>query len=464
MGKEKTHISIVVIGHVDAGKSTTCGHLIYKCGAIDQRILERYEKESAQAGKSTFKFAWILDKLKEERDRGITVNISLWKFETNLYEVTIIDAPGHKDFIKNMITGTSQADVAMLVISARPGEFEAGIAKDGSTREHALLAFTLGVRQIIVCINKMDDPLVNYSEERYNEIVRETSSFLKKSGYSPKRVPFIPLSGWTGENLIDKTNNMPWYTGPTLIEALDAMKPPKRPIDKPLRIAVTDVYKISGIGTVVAGRVETGCVKPGMVVEFAPGGAKGEVRSIESHHTAIEEAGPGQNVGINIKGLTGSSKIVRGMICGEAKNDPPAEAESFVAQVVVVNHPGIRAGYTPVLDCHTAHVSCRFEEIIAKVDRRNGRIIEERPAVIKTGDSAFVRLVPKRPLCVEPFEKFPAMGRFAIRDMKTAVAVGIIKEVVHRNAIGGAAMGSGSGAKKPTGAKKAEGAKKKKGA
>jgi elongation factor 1-alpha len=270
MGKEKTHINLVVIGHVDAGKSTTTGHLIYKCGGIDKRTIEKFEKESKDMGKGSFKYAWVLDKLKAERERGITIDIALWKFETPKYYFTIIDAPGHRDFIKNMITGTSQADCAILVIAAPTGEFEAGIAKNGQTREHALLAYTLGVKQMIVLVNKMDEKSVEFSESRFNEIKNEVSSFIKKIGYNPEKVPFVPISGWNGDNMLEKSPNMPWWKGPTLIEALDSIEPPKRPSDKPLRIPLQDVYKIGGIGTVPVGRVETGILKPGAVVTFAP--------------------------------------------------------------------------------------------------------------------------------------------------------------------------------------------------
>jgi elongation factor 1-alpha len=281
MGKEKTHINLVVIGHVDAGKSTTTGHLIYKCGGIDKRTIEKFEKEAKEMGKSSFKYAWVLDKLKAERERGITIDIALWKFETQKYYFTIIDAPGHRDFIKNMITGTSQADVAILVIASGTGEFEAGISKNGQTREHALLAYTLGVKQMIVLINKMDDKSVNWDEKRYTEIKDEVSSFLKKIGYNPEKIPFVPISGWLGDNMLERSENLTWYKGPTLLEALDAIEPPKRPIDKPLRIPLQDVYKIGGIGTVPVGRVETGILKPGMVVTFAPANVTTEVKSVE---------------------------------------------------------------------------------------------------------------------------------------------------------------------------------------
>ena len=268
MGKEKKHVNIVVIGHVDAGKSTTTGHLIYKCGGIDKRTIEKFEKEAAEMGKSSFKYAWVLDKLKGERERGITIDIALWKFETSKYYFTIIDAPGHRDFIKNMITGTSQADIAILVIASPTGEFEAGISKNGQTREHALLSYTLGVKQMIVATNKMDSTTPPYSKDRYEEIKGEVSNYLKKVGYKPANIPFVPISGWVGDNMLEKSENMSWYKGPTLLEALDNIKPPKRPTDKPLRLPLQDVFKIGGVGTVPVGRVETGVLKPGTSITF----------------------------------------------------------------------------------------------------------------------------------------------------------------------------------------------------
>ena len=438
--KEKTHINLVVIGHVDSGKSTSTGHLIYKCGGIDKRTIEKFEKEAAEAGKASFKYAWVMDKLKSERERGITIDISLWQFETPKYHFTIIDAPGHRDFIKNMITGTSQADCAILMIASPQGEFEAGISKDGQTREHALLSFTLGVKQMIVCCNKMDEKTVNFSEERYNEIKKEVSDFLKKVGYKPDTIPFIPISGWNGDNMLDKSTNTPWYKGPILIEALDKIEPPKRPTEKPLRLPLQDVYKIGGIGTVPVGRVETGILKPGMNVTFAPADVKSDVKSVEMHHTSIPEAIPGDNVGFNIKGLS-VKDIKRGYVCGDSKNDPPREAETFVAQVIIMNHPGqIENGYTPVLDCHTAHIACKFTEIQSKIDRRTGKATEEEPKFIKTGDSALVLLKPSKPMCVETFTEYPPLGRFAVRDMKQTVAVGVIK-VTNKKDLGAAKGG-----------------------
>ncbi len=429
MPKEKAHINLVVIGHVDSGKSTSTGHLIYKCGGIDQRTIEKFEKEAQNLGKGSFKYAWVLDKLKAERERGITIDISLWKFETQKYMFTIIDAPGHRDFIKNMITGTSQADCALLMIASPQGEFEAGISKEGQTREHALLAFTLGVKQMIVCVNKMDEKSVNWSKDRFDEIQKEVSDFLKKTGYNPVNVPFVPISGWCGDNMIDKSANLSWFKGPTLLEALDSIVPPKRPTDKPLRLPLQDVYKIGGIGTVPVGRVETGVLKPGMTVSFAPQNLTTEVKSVEMHHESLTEAIPGDNVGFNVKNIA-VKEIRRGNVCSDAKNDPARETVNFLAQVIILNHPGqIGNGYTPVLDCHTAHIACKFSEIKSKIDRRTGKELEEEPKFVKTGDAAMVILIPTKPMCVEVFQEYPPLGRFAVRDMKQTVAVGVVKGV-----------------------------------
>merc|ERR1712189_68229 len=415
MGRsEKTHINIVVIGHVDSGKSTTTGHLIYKCGGIDKRTIEKFEKEAQEMGKGSFKYAWVLDKLKAERERGITIDIALWKFETKNFYVTIIDAPGHRDFIKNMITGTSQADCAVLIVAAGVGEFEAGISKNGQTREHALLAYTLGVKQLIVGINKMDNTEPPYSDARYEEIKKEVSSYIKKIGYNPVSVPFVPISGWHGDNML----------------------PPTRPTDKPLRLPLQDVYKIGGIGTVPVGRVETGIIKPGIVVTFAPVGLTTEVKSVEMHHESLPEAVPGDNVGFNVKNVS-VKDIKRGYVASDSKNKPATGVSDFTAQVIVLNHPGqVSNGYSPVLDCHTAHIACKFAEILEKVDRRTGKSTEDAPKFIKSGDAAIVKLLPSKPMCVEPFAEFPPLGRFAVRDMRQTVAVGVIKATTAKVAEG----------------------------
>ena len=429
MGVAKTHINLVVIGHVDSGKSTSTGHLIFKCGGIDKRTIEKFEKEANEMGKGSFKYAWVLDKLKAERERGITIDIALWKFETPKYYMTIIDAPGHRDFIKNMITGTSQADCAILMIASPVGEFEAGYSTTGQTREHALLAFTLGVKQMIVCINKMDDKATNYSESRYNEIKEEMTKFLAKVGYKSAMMDFIPISGWNGDNMLEQSPNMKWYKGPVLIEALDKIVPPARPTEKPLRLPLQDVYKIGGIGTVPVGRVETGVIKPGMTVQFAPSDLLAEVKSVEMHHESLPEATPGDNVGFNVKGLS-TKDLRRGFVASDSKRDPAKETVSFEAQVIVLNHPNeIRAGYTPVLDCHTCHIAVKFAALTTKIDKRTGKELEKDPKSIKTGDASMVHMVPTKPMCVEPFAEYSPLGRFAVRDMRQTVAVGIIKAV-----------------------------------
>lgn len=429
--EKKNKCNLVVIGHVDSGKSTSAGHLIYKCGGISKREIEKFEKEATQIGKGSFKYAWVLDKLKTSRERGITIDISLWKFNTEKYQFTIIDAPGHKDFIKNMITGTSQADVCMIVVAAAQGEFEAGIGKDGQTREHALLAYTMGVKQCILAVNKMD--AVKWDEKRFENIVDEVTIFLKKIGFKEEDIQAVPYSGYLGDNLVTPSENLSWYTGPTLLQALDNVKPPVKSSNKPLRIPVQDVYKIDGVGTVVVGRVETGILKEGDSVVFAPGGIQSECRSIEQYHNTIEEATPGENIGVNVKSVS-YKEIKRGFVLGNAKDSPPKEAVSFNAQVIIINHPNkINAGYTPIVDCHTSHIACKFETLIEKIDRRTLKVLEENPSEIKTGESCIVKMVPQKPMCVESFIEFPPLGRFAVRDMQRTVAVGVIKSVERKS-------------------------------
>ncbi len=427
MAKEKKHVNLVVIGHVDSGKSTSTGHLIYKCGGIDERTIQKFEKEAKEIGKESFKYAWVLDKLKAERERGITIDIALWKFESPKYSFTIIDAPGHRDFIKNMITGTSQADVAILVIAAGTGEFEAGFGKEGQTREHALLAYTMGIKQVILAINKMD--AAGYSEERFFDIKKEVLDYLKKIGFQEKNINVVAYSGFHGDNLIERSDKMPWYKGDTLLEALDRIEPPVRPSDKPLRLPLQDVYKITGVGTVPVGRVETGIIRPGMLVTFAPANITTECKTVEMHHTQMEEAIPGDNVGFNVKNIS-VKDVRRGHVVGDSKNDPPKEAVHFNAQVIVLNHPNkIQAGYCPVLDCHTSHIACKFDKLLSKIDRRTGKEIEPEPKEIKNQEACIVQLVPQKSIVVETFSEYPPLGRFAVRDMKQTVAVGVIKLV-----------------------------------
>jgi elongation factor 1-alpha len=417
-----------MIGHVDHGKSTMTGHILYRLGYFDEKTMKEIEEQAKKMGKESFRFAWLLDRLKEERERGLTISLSYMKFETKKYFFTIIDAPGHRDFVKNMITGASQADAAILVVSARKGEFEAGMSAEGQTREHAILARTMGINQLIIAINKMDATEPPYSEKRYKEIVEVLSKFLKSIGYDVSKVPFIPISAWTGENLIERSPNMPWYNGPVLVEALDYLVPPAKPIDKPLRIPIQDVYSISGVGTVAVGRVESGVLKSGDKVSIMPPALTAEVKSIETHHVKIEKAEPGDNIGFNLKGVE-RKDIKRGDVVGPI-DSPPVVADEFTARVMVVWHPtAIAVGYTPVIHIHTASVACRISEIVAKLDPRTGKELEKNPQFIKQGDIAIVKFKPIKPLVVEKYSDFPGLGRFAMRDMGKTIGVGQVIDV-----------------------------------
>ena len=428
---EKPHLNLVIMGHVDHGKSTTTGHLFYLAGAISEREVKAYEEEAKKMGKETFKFAWVVDKLKEERERGLTIDLAFLKFETPKYFFTVIDAPGHRDFIKNMITGASQADGAVLFVSAKRGEFEAAIGPGGQAREHAFLAFTLGVHQLIVAINKMDDASVNWSQERYEEIKNEIGRLLKTVGYKIEKIPFVPTSGWTGDNLVKASDKMPWYKGPTLFQALDTLEVPPKPTGKPLRMPIQDVYTITGVGTVPVGRVETGILKENDVLVFMPANVQGEVKSIETHHVRVPKAEPGDNIGFNVRGVS-KTDIRRGDVGGHPTN-PPTVAKEFIGQIIVILHPtAIAAGYTPVLHYHTGQVAVRFAELIKKLDPRTGQTVEEKPAFLKTGDGAVVRFEPLHPIAIEAYTDFAELGRFAIRDMGTTVAAGVVKEVTKK--------------------------------
>jgi elongation factor 1-alpha len=419
MAKEKEHINLAFIGHVDHGKSTLVGRLLYDLGYIDEKDL----------GEGEDKFRVVMDKLEEERERGVTIDLAHTKFETDNYEFTIVDCPGHRYFIMNMITGASLADAAVVVVAADDGVMP-------QTKEHAFLARTLGIDQIIVAINKMD--LVDYDQNRYEEVKQEVAELLKTIGYNVDEIPFIPISAFKGDNVVEKSDNMPWYDGPTLVEALDELEPPEKPIDKPLRIPVQDVYSITGVGTVAVGRVETGVLEVGDTVRFEPvytatGGRKGEgeVRSIEMHHEPLERAEPGDNIGFNVKGV-GKNDISRGDVA--CHPDEPATVvtpkDTFVAQIVVLQHPSaITVGYTPVFHCHTAQVACKFEELLEKIDPATGEVIEENPDFLRTGEAGKVRVRPTKPMVVEEVQEIPQLGRFAIRDMGQTVAAGMCIKV-----------------------------------
>ncbi|AGI47395.1 translation elongation factor 1A (EF-1A/EF-Tu) [Thermoplasmatales archaeon BRNA1] len=413
---EKEHMNLVIIGHVDHGKSTLTGRVLLEAGAIDPHIVEKYKKEAEEKGKGSFYFAWVMDGLKEERERGVTIDVAHKKFYTDKYYFTVIDAPGHRDFVKNMITGTSQADAAIITCSAIEGP-------QAQTKEHVFLATTLGVKQIIVAVNKMD--AVKYAEADYKKCVDEMSKLLKMVGNKVETIPFIPVSAYCGDNVKEKSANTPWYNGPTLFQALDNLKVPEKHTEKPLRLPVQDVYTITGIGTVPVGRVETGILKPKTKVVFMPSKATGEVKSIEMHHEQMQQALPGDNVGFNVGGVA-KNDIKRGDVAGPVDN-PPAVAKEFTAQIIVLNHPSvITVGYTPVFHVHTAQVACQITEIISA--QRAGKKLEDL-SFLKNGDNAIVKIKPMKPLVIESAKDFPPLGRFAIRDMGQTVAAGVCVEV-----------------------------------
>ncbi len=425
---KKPHLNLIIIGHVDHGKSTLTGHTLVLTGKFDERTLAALEEDAKKMGKESFKFAWVMDRLKEERERGLTIDLMFLEFTTPKYFFTIIDAPGHRDFVKNMITGASQADAAILVISSKKGEFEVGVSATGQTREHAFLARTLGINQLIVAVNKMDDATTNWSEARYNEVKDGMSKLLKAVGYDPAKIKFIPVSGWLGDNIIKPSANMPWYKGPTLVEAFDTLESPPKPTDKPLRVPVQEIMNIPGVGVVPVGRVESGVLKVNDNVSFNPGMIAGEVKSIETHHVRMDSAEPGDNIGFNVKGPA-KGDLMKGMVCAHP-NHPAMVADEFVGQIIVIYHPtAIGNGYTPVIHIHTANAATKFEEIQQKIDPRSGAAIEEKPAFIKQGDAAVVRLKPVKPIVVEKFNDFPPLGRFAVRDSGRTVAAGIVKDV-----------------------------------
>ena len=409
MAKAKEHINLAFIGHVDHGKSTLVGHLLLKAGAIAEQQLDDGEN----------KFRFVMDKLGEERERGVTIDLAHQKFSTNKYDYTVVDCPGHRDFVKNMITGASQADAAVLVVAANDGVMP-------QTKEHMFLSMTLGIKQLIIAVNKMD--MEDYSEDRFNEVKDEVSTLLKSIGRDPKTTPFIPLSAFEGDNIKEKSDNMPWYKGDTLMDELDKLTPPEKPVELPLRIPIQDVYSITGVGTVPVGRVECGVMKQGDNVIFEPAGVSGEVKSIEMHHEQFPEAEPGDNIGFNVRGV-GKNDIRRGDVAGHTA-DAPTVAKQFTAQVVVLQHPGvITVGYTPVFHCHTSQTACTFLDLTSKLDPATGQPEKEKPDFIRTGDAAIVEIKPTKPMVMEEARKIPPMGRFAIRDMGQTVAAGLCLKI-----------------------------------
>ncbi|MEJ2260856.1 MAG: translation elongation factor EF-1 subunit alpha [Nitrosopumilaceae archaeon] len=423
-------MNLIVTGHIDNGKSTTMGHFLMDLGVVDERTIASHAAESEKTGKGdTFKYAWVMDNIKDERERGITIDLAFQKFETPKFFFTLIDAPGHRDFIKNMITGASEADAAILVLSAKEGETDTAIAPGGQAREHAFLLKTLGVNQLIVAINKMDDS--NFSEEAFKVAKAKGEKLVQSVGYKLENVPFIPVSGWKGDNLVKKSENMPWYTGKTLLQAFDDFNVMEKPVGKPLRVPIQDVYTITGVGTVPVGRVETGTMKAGQKIIVMPSGAQGEIKSIETHHQEMPTAEAGDNIGFNLRGIE-KKDIKRGDVLG-TPDAPPNVAKEFKAQIIVIHHPtAIAPGYTPVMHCHTAQVAATVTEFLQKINPATGAVDEESPKFLKVGDSAIVKIRPVRPTPIETFQEFPEMGRFALRDMGATIAAGIVKEVTEK--------------------------------
>ncbi len=426
MAKEKPNFNVVFVGHVDHGKSTCIGRLMYDAGLLPEQELKKLKEEAEKHGKIGFEFAYAMDKIKEERERGLTIDLAYKKLITDKWEVTIIDAPGHKDFVKNMITGASQADAAFLVVAA-----DAGVQPQ--TKEHLWLLRTMGVEQLAVMVNKMDT--IDYSEEKFNKVKEDVTSLLKTVGINPEKVTFIAVSGLKGDNIVNKSENMGWYKGPTLKEQLDLFGEPKKPTELPLRMPVQDVYEITGIGTVPVGKIETGKMIIGQKVVILPGrtgkGIEGEVKSIEMHHEQLQEAVAGDNVGINIRGV-GKKDIARGdVIC--AADKPASVVSEFTAQIAIINHPTVVAkGYTPVFHVHTAQVPCQFVELQKKLDPKTGQVAEENPDFLKNGDVAIVKIKPQGNLVLEKQADNPHMARFAIRDAGATVAAGICIDLVEK--------------------------------
>ncbi len=420
----KPHINLIFIGHVDHGKSTTVGRLLYDTGALSEQEYRKLKEEADARGKGSFAFAYAMDRLKEERERGVTIDVAYKKFEGKKNNFTIIDAPGHKDFVKNMITGTSQADAAVLVVAAKEGV-------QPQTKEHAFLAQVMGLKQLIVAINKMDE--VGYQEAKFNETKDQMTKLLQGVGYKMESVKFVPISAFLGDNVAKKSEKLGWFKGPTLVEACDELTAPPLPTNLPLRLPIQDVYTIKGAGVVPVGRVETGVMKPNDKIVIMPANITAEIKSIEMHHEALTEAKPGDNVGFNLRGSVEKKDVNRGDVLGHVTN-PPTVALEFEAQIVVLNHPSaIAVGYTPVFHMHTAQLSCSFTELKKSLDPKTGQVKEENPKFLKTGDAAVVKIKPLKPVCVEEFKKFPQLGRFAVRDMGQTVAAGVILSVTPKD-------------------------------
>jgi len=454
----KPHLSIVVCGHVDSGKSTTTGHLLFELGGLSEREMEKLEQEAARLGKSSFAFAFYMDRQKEERERGVTIACTTKEFYTDKWHYTVIDAPGHRDFIKNMITGASQADVALIMIPA-DGNFTTAIQKgnhkqgevQGQTRQHSRLINLLGVKQVIVGINKMDCDVAKYSKERYDEIANEMRNMLQKVGWKKdvveKSIPYLPISGWVGDNLFKKSDKMPWWNGAeniihpvsgdkcdtltTLYECLDKMcTVPQRNTDAAMRLPISGIYKIKGVGDVLAGRVEQGIVKPNEEVIFLPTHTtgtpcEGKVFTVEMHHKKVDCANPGDNVGMNIKGLNKSNMPRSGDVMIYKKDTTLAAVQSFDAQIQVLDIPGeIKVGYSPIGFVRCGRSACRISVLKWKMGKDTGGKKMEDPHSLKSNEMGQCSFEPQQPLVADSFKNCEGLSRIAFMDGNGVVMLG----------------------------------------
>nr|BAE02196.1 unnamed protein product [Macaca fascicularis] len=425
---KKEHVNVVFIGHVDAGKSTIGGQIMFLTGMVDKRTLEKYEREAKEKNRETWYLSWALDTNQEERDKGKTVEVGRAYFETERKHFTILDAPGHKSFVPNMIGGASQADLAVLVISARKGEFETGFEKGGQTREHAMLAKTAGVKHLIVLINKMDDPTVNWSIERYEECKEKLVPFLKKVGFSPKKdIHFMPCSGLTGANIKEQSDFCPWYTGLPFIPYLDNLPNFNRSIDGPIRLPIED--KCKDMGTVVLGKLESGSIFKGQQLVMMPNKHNVEVLGILSDDTETDFVAPGENLKIRLKGVE-EEEILPGFILCDPSNLCHS-GRTFDVQIVIIEHKSIICpGYNAVLHIHTCIEEVEITALISLVDKKSGEKSKTRPRFVKQDQVCIARLRTAGTICLETFKDFPQMGRFTLRDEGKTIAIGKVLKLV----------------------------------
>ncbi|XP_018867998.1 eukaryotic peptide chain release factor GTP-binding subunit ERF3A isoform X3 [Gorilla gorilla gorilla] len=425
---KKEHVNVVFIGHVDAGKSTIGGQIMYLTGMVDKRTLEKYEREAKEKNRETWYLSWALDTNQEERDKGKTVEVGRAYFETEKKHFTILDAPGHKSFVPNMIGGASQADLAVLVISARKGEFETGFEKGGQTREHAMLAKTAGVKHLIVLINKMDDPTVNWSNERYEECKEKLVPFLKKVGFNPKKdIHFMPCSGLTGANLKEQSDFCPWYIGLPFIPYLDNLPNFNRSVDGPIRLPIVDKYK--DMGTVVLGKLESGSICKGQQLVMMPNKHNVEVLGILSDDVETDTVAPGENLKIRLKGIE-EEEILPGFILCDP-NNLCHSGRTFDAQIVIIEHKSIICpGYNAVLHIHTCIEEVEITALICLVDKKSGEKSKTRPRFVKQDQVCIARLRTAGTICLETFKDFPQMGRFTLRDEGKTIAIGKVLKLV----------------------------------